>query len=67
MGYFYTMKPSQARAGGHQLTAEESAGLLGGESARFVREAASAVHAADDHGDDASPPRLALICGRRVR
>jgi adenosylmethionine-8-amino-7-oxononanoate aminotransferase len=62
MGYFYAIELMASRATGRELTAEESAGLLGGELTRFIREAALHIRA-DDRGATMLAIAPPLICG----
>ena len=62
MGYFYAIELMASRAGGRELTAEQSAGLLGGELTRFIREAALHIRA-DDRGATMLAIAPPLICG----
>ena len=62
MGYFYAIELMASRAAGRELTAEESAGLLGGELTRFIREAALHIRA-DDRGATMLAIAPPLICG----
>ncbi|HUC34042.1 MAG TPA: aminotransferase class III-fold pyridoxal phosphate-dependent enzyme [Ilumatobacteraceae bacterium] len=62
MGYFYAVELMGSRAAGRDLTADESAGLLGGELTRFIREAALHIRA-DDRGATMLAIAPPLICG----
>ena len=62
MGYFYAVELMASRAAGRELTAEQSAGLLGGELTRFIREAALHIRA-DDRGATMLAIAPPLICG----
>ncbi len=62
MGYFYAIELMASRSAGRELTAEESAGLLGGELTRFIREAALHIRA-DDRGATMLAIAPPLICG----
>ena len=62
MGYFYAIELMASRTDGRELTAEQSAGLLGGELTRFIREAALHIRA-DDRGATMLAIAPPLICG----
>ena len=62
MGYFYAIELMASRSAGRELSAEESAGLLGGELTRFIREAALHIRA-DDRGATMLAIAPPLICG----
>jgi adenosylmethionine-8-amino-7-oxononanoate aminotransferase len=62
MGYFYVIELMASRAAGRELTADQSAGLLGGELTRFIREAALHIRA-DDRGATMLAIAPPLICG----
>ena len=62
MGYFYAIELMASRSAGRELSAEQSAGLLGGELTRFIREAALHIRA-DDRGATMLAIAPPLICG----
>ncbi len=62
MGFFYAFELAASRADGRELTDEQSAGLLGGELARFLREARLHTRA-DDRGATMLVIAPPLICG----
>ncbi|HTN81540.1 MAG TPA: aminotransferase class III-fold pyridoxal phosphate-dependent enzyme [Acidimicrobiales bacterium] len=62
MGYFYAFELMASRAGDRELSAEQSAGLLGGELARFIREAGLLIRP-DDRGATMLVIAPPLICG----
>jgi adenosylmethionine-8-amino-7-oxononanoate aminotransferase len=63
MGFFYAFELAGSRSEGRDLTDEQSAGLLGGELARFLREAKLHTRA-DDRGATMIVIAPPLICGR---
>jgi adenosylmethionine-8-amino-7-oxononanoate aminotransferase len=62
MGFFYAFELAASRSEGRDLTDEQSAGLLGGELARFLREAKLHTRA-DDRGATMIVIAPPLICG----
>ncbi len=61
MGYFYAFELMASRSEGRDLSAEQSAGLLGGELARFIREAGLHIRP-DDRGATMLVIAPPLIC-----
>jgi adenosylmethionine-8-amino-7-oxononanoate aminotransferase len=62
MGYFYAFELAASRADDRELTPEQSAGLLGGELARYIREAGLLIRP-DDRGATMLVIAPPLICG----
>jgi len=62
MGFFYAFELAGSRSEGRDLTDDQSAGLLGGELARFLREAKLHTRA-DDRGATMIVIAPPLICG----
>jgi adenosylmethionine-8-amino-7-oxononanoate aminotransferase len=62
MGYFYAFELAGSRADDRELTPEQSAGLLGGELARYIREAGLLIRP-DDRGATMLVIAPPLICG----
>ena len=61
-GYFYAFELAASRSEQRELTADQSAGLLGGELARFIREAGLHIRP-DDRGATMLVIAPPLICG----
>ena len=62
IGYFYAFELAASRSEQRELTADQSAGLLGGELARFIREAGLHIRP-DDRGATMLVIAPPLICG----
>ncbi len=62
MGYFYAFELAASRSADRDLTDEQSAGLLGGGLATFLREAGLHTRA-DDRGATMLVIAPPLICG----
>lgn len=62
MAYFYAFELAASRAEDRELTSDQSAGLLGGELARYIREAGLLIRP-DDRGATMLVIAPPLICG----